>query len=367
MRYMKEHGFDVIMVSSEGKEWADIIRNEGCARHIIHMTRRITPLQDLVSLWRLFRYFKRERPEIVHTHTPKAGLLGMLAAKMAGIPVRVHTVAGLRFMTAGGFKRSLLISMERLTSHTATRVWPNSFSLLEYIRQNKLSPGNKLELIGRGSSNGIDLGRFSREALQPGKLEIIKQRIHFDESLMYLLCAGRIVRDKGIEELAKAFVKCFEKNNKLRLLLAGSFEDHLDPVSAETQKILHNHPGVILAGWSDEVEYYMSFAFALIHPSHREGFPNVLLQAGAMLCPVICSRIEGNVDIVEDEKTGLLFQAKNENALYQRLQDALDHPEWVRNCTISLREKIEQYYSQQVVHSLMKDKYMELLKEGHKK
>ncbi|MES1217580.1 MAG: glycosyltransferase family 4 protein [Bacteroidota bacterium] len=364
MRYMKEHGFDVMMVSSEGKEWPGIINNEGCDHHVIHMTRKMTPFADLVSLWKLYRFFKKQKPDIVHSHTPKAGLLSMLAAKFAGVKLRIHTIAGLRFMTSSGVTRKILVSMEKLTASSATNVWPNSFSLLNYITENKLVSPSKLEVIGLGSSNGINLSRFSPAALQPEKLQKIKDQVKYDERFVYLLCAGRIVKDKGIDELVKAFSRSFEKNNHLRLVLVGPFEDDLDPVSREAREILNTHPAIILTGWSDDVEYYMHLSTALLHPSYREGFPNVLLQAGAMLCPVICSRIEGNVDIVDHLKTGLLFESRNEEELYQQLQYALSNPAVMKQYARNLRSKIEQYFDQPVVHDQIRRRYHELLADS---
>jgi glycosyltransferase involved in cell wall biosynthesis len=288
----------------------------------------------------------------------------MLAAKFAGVKLRIHTIAGLRFVTADGFTRKLLVSMEKLTASLATHVWPNSFSLLNYIQENKLVSPDKLELIGLGSSNGINLLRFSPDALQLEKLQKIKEQIHYDEKLVYLLCVGRIVKDKGIDELVKAFRRSYEKNKNLRLILVGPFEDDLDPVSNEAREVLNTHPAIILTGWSDDVEYFMQFSFALLHPSYREGFPNVLLQAGAMFCPVICSRIDGNVDIAEQKKTGLLFEPRNEEELYQQLEYAFANPNLIKQYARNLRIKVEQYFDQPVVHDQIRRKYLELLAES---
>lgn len=361
MRYMREHGFDVTMVSSEGKEWPGILENEGCDYRIIHMTRKITPFADLVSLLKLYRFFRRERPDIVHSHTPKAGLLAMLASKMARVPFRIHTIAGLRFVTSTGLTRKILTKMEMLTGSSATHVWPNSFSLLEYIKAHRLVNERKLEVIGLGSSNGIDLARFSTGSLKADKLRQIQSSIHFDPQFTYLLCVGRIVKDKGIEELVKAFADAYAINHSLRLILVGPFEDELDPVDAATRKILTSHPAILLTGWSDDVEYFMHFSSLLIHPSYREGFPNVLLQAGAMLCPVICSRIDGNIDIVDDEKTGLLFRAGDSADLSGRLGFALSNPGIMKQYARNLRNKVEQYFDQPVVHDQIRRKYLELL------
>ena len=361
MKYMQENGFEVVMVSSDGKELGDVKANEGCRHHIIPMTRRMTPFADVRCLWLLYRFFKKEKPAIVHSHTPKAGLLSMLAAKLAGVKIRIHTIAGLRFVTTKGFSRRVLIFMEKLTGKAATHVWPNSFSLEEYIKENKLVSPAKLEVIGWGSSNGIKLSRYSPAAIEEEKLQDTKKPIQYDSSLIYFLSVGRIVHDKGMDELLNAFVRLYSINPAVRLLLVGAFEDEVDPVSEKTRQLINSHPAVIMAGWSDAVEYFMPLSFALVHPSHREGFPNVLLQAGAMGCPVICSRIDGNIDIVKHQQTGLIFEVKNEDELYSQLKYALENPAILHQYATTLRQQIEQYFDQPIVHSLLHKKYMELL------
>ncbi|HEX2845636.1 MAG TPA: glycosyltransferase family 4 protein [Chitinophagaceae bacterium] len=369
MRFMKQHGFDVIMISSDGPEKEDVVKNEGCSHQVINMTRKITPFADLRSLWKLYRVLKKEKPDIVHSHTPKAGLLAMLAARMAGIKVRVHTVAGLRFMTTTGLTRKLLVAMEKLTMRSATDIWPNSFSLRDYMISNKLARPSRLEVVGMGSSNGIDLERFHDDVLKKEEIERVKKLIQYDEQHTYLLTVGRIVHDKGIDELVKAFNEVYKKNNHLRLLLVGTFEDELDPVTPESRALLQSHPGIILAGWNEGVEYFMHIADMLIHPSHREGFPNVLLQAGAMKCPIICSRIEGNVDIVEHEKTGLIFETKNAAQLQQKIEQALADPRGMRQYADQLLQKVKAHFSQPAVHGYLLEKYNYLLDQrtAHKK
>ena len=362
-RYMQENGFEVIVISSYGPEREEIMRNEGCRHQIIPMTRKITPLADLRSLWKLYRFFRKEKPDIVHSHTPKAGLIAMLAARMAGVKVRIHTIAGLRFMTTTGNFRKMLVAMEKLTAQSATHVWPNSHSLLTYINQVKLVKPRKLGLIGSGSSNGINLDRYNVAALRQDKLNGAKQKIRYDASNTYFLAVGRIVHDKGIDELLKAFVQVHAADDRTRLVLLGAFEDEMDPVSDESRQLLKTHPAIIHVGWSEEVEYYMHLSFALVHASYREGFPNVLLQAGAMECPVICSRIEGNVDLVEHEKTGLLFEVRNEKELQERMEFALAHPAVMKTYAENLRKKVEDLFDQRVIWQHLHQRYRELLGE----
>lgn len=361
MRYMRENGFDVLMVSSDGKEWPDLLSNEGCRHQVIPMTRQITPFRDLVSLYRLYRLFRKERPDIVHSHTPKAGLLAMLAAKLAGVKIRIHTIAGLRFMTAKGFKRRLLVFMEKLTAKAAHHVWPNSFSLLNYIRTHRLVSEPKLQVIGYGSSNGVDLNRYSPAVLDPQKLERVKKQIGYQPQYRYLLNMGRIVKDKGVAEVLQAFSVVYEKDPMLRLIVLGAFEDELDPISDEARKILETHPGIIHIDWSDEVEYFMQLAHLLVHASYREGFPNTLLQAGAMNCPILCTAIEGSVDIVTDKETGLLCRPCDTKDLLEKLQYALQAEAEMKAYANALRKKIEEKFSQPFLYAAMHRRYTELL------
>ncbi|MET0636023.1 MAG: glycosyltransferase family 4 protein [Chitinophagaceae bacterium] len=364
MRYMSEQGFEVVMVSSDGPEREHVIVNEKCPHVVIPMTRSITPLQDIRSLVALYRLFKKEKPDIVHSHTPKAGLLSMVAAKMAGINVRIHTIAGLRFQTTSGLTRRVLVGMEKLTAASATHVWPNSESLIAYIRQHRLVAESKLAVIAKGSSNGIDLTRFNRESLSSDGIERAKAIAGYEPGLIYLLVVGRLVKDKGISELAVAFETLARKEPKLRLLLIGGMEEKLDPLDPHTLNIINTNPAIIVAGWRNDVENYMAFASMLVHPSYREGFPNVILQAGALGLPVICSRIEGNIDLVTDKETGMLFEAKNVLSLEHCLTYAILHPEEINVFASQLSQKVKNYYNRSFIHESIKNKYLAILNAG---
>ena len=362
MKFMRENGFEVLMVSADGPEREAVIQREGCPHTIVPMTRAITPFADLRSLWRMYRLFKKEKPDIVHSHTPKAGLIAMLAARMAGVKTRVHTIAGLRFMTSTGLTRKILVRMEKFTASCATNVWPNSRSLKKYVLDNRLAKPSKVEVIAEGSSNGIDLSEFNEAVIRFEKLEEVKGKFHYDPSLFYFVSVGRIVKDKGMEELVNAFDRVYREHNNVRLLLLGDFEDKLDPVDEATRKILMEHPAILKMGWTKDVVYYLYLANALVHPSYREGFPNVLLQAGAMNCPVICSRITGNIDIVDDEVTGLVCDVKDAGSLYDKMKFALDNPGRMKEYAAALYEKVVKHFDQRVVHSALLRRYQDLLK-----
>ena len=169
------------------------------------------------------------------------------------------------------------------------------------------------------------------------------------------------VADKGIAELANVFQKLYTENSSLRLVLVGEFEEHLDPLDAATMNLIKTHPGIILAGWHDEVEYFLHIADVLVHASYREGFPNVLLQAGAMKCPIVCSRIPGNIDIVDHDETGLIFTVRDEQDLELRLREAISSRDKMKRMAESLRIKIEQNFDTKQVRRFLEEKYKAIL------
>ncbi len=323
MNYMSTSGYDVIMISAEGKELTEVLQQEKCRHLIVPMTRKITPIQDLKCLFQLIKIFIKEKPDIVHSHTPKAGLLGMLAARICGVKTRIHTVAGLPLMVEHGAKFTLLKYIEKLTYCCASTIWPNSPSLKKYILEQKLTRPEKINIIGKGSSNGINLQRYNPQILDPRKLAEIKESIHYNSSYNYLLFTGRLVKDKGIIELVDAFTRLQKSHTRLKLLLLGDFESGLDPLPQHTMENIQQNPDVIHVGWTNDVEYYMQLATTFVFPSHREGFPNVLLQAGAMKLPIICSSICGNIDIVQNHQTGLLFNTRNVQSLAEKIEYSL--------------------------------------------
>lgn len=361
MEFMSQNGFDVLMISADGKELDEVIQTEKCPHIMVPMTRKITPLQDLKCLVQLVRIFRKEKPDIVHTHTPKAGLLGMLAAKICGIKLRIHTVAGLPLMVETGFKYKLLMFIEKLTYSAANHVWPNSHSLMQFIRQHKMCPEKKLHVISKGSSNGINLNRFNVEALDKNILAEIQASINYDPANRYLLFVGRLVADKGIVELINVFVKCIKVFPDLRLILTGDFEEHLDPLPEAIKQEIVQNESIIHIKWTPKPEYFMALSQYFIFPSHREGLPNVLLQAGAMRLPVICSSIPGNVDIVEDGSTGLIFESRNEDSMYEKLTYAFKNKIEVEHMAQKLHSNLHAYYKRESFWLAMKEKYNQLL------
>lgn len=363
MKFMKEKGWEVLMVSADGREINEVVRKEGVEHTVIPFTRKITPFKDLYCLWVLFWLFKKEKPDIVHSHTPKAGLLSMLAAKLAGVKTRIHTVAGMPYMVAEKNKKKLLIAMEKLTYRWATEVWPNSKSLYDFILSEKLVDESKVKIIGYGSSNGIDLSKFNRDTLSENHLIAATIRITPSENDFLVLAIGRLVKDKGIEELVNAFLSSrLVKYGKLVLL--GSFEQELNPIDDEIVRKIQDHPRIVQIEWTDHVSHYLAMADLLVHASHREGFPNVLLEAGAMQVPVICSDIIGNIDIVTHRQTGLVFPVKNTEILKEALEFAFVKRDYMQSLADNLYEEVIEKYPRDKMHALILDNYQRLLEKS---
>jgi glycosyltransferase involved in cell wall biosynthesis len=360
MKYMKEQGWEVIMVSAEGRELDQVSRNEGVRHVVIPFTRKITPLDDIKCIWQLIKLFNTEKPDIVHTHTPKAGLLGMIAANLAGVKIRIHTLAGIPAMAAEGGKKSLLETVEKWTYSNATEVWPNSQGLRKFVVKNGLCAESKLRVIGKGSTNGVDLEKFSREALKENHLVAATMRILPGEDEFIILAVGRLVKDKGIEELVSAFLNS-KIVNRSKLVLLGAFEQDLNPLSPETIATIQDHPKIVQIDWSDHVSHYLALADVLVHPSHREGFPNVLLEAGAMHVPVICSDIIGNSDIVTQQKTGLMFPAKDAVALKEALEFAFVKRDRMAQYAMNLYGEIVANYDRRIIQKEIHSNYQRLL------
>ncbi|MFD2203020.1 glycosyltransferase family 4 protein [Shivajiella indica] len=363
MKFMKDAGWEVLMVSADGREINEVVRKEGVEHQIIPFTRKITPFRDLYCLWLLYWLFKREKPDIVHSHTPKAGLLSMIAAKLAGVKIRIHTVAGMPYMVAEKNKKKLLIAMEKLTYRWATEVWPNSKSLYDFMLSEQLVDESKVKMIGFGSSNGIDLAKFTRDALSENHLIAATIRITPSENDYLILAIGRLVKDKGIEELVNAFLSSRIVNYG-KLVLLGSFEQELNPIDDEIVRKIQDHPRIVQIEWTDHVPHYLAMADLLVHASHREGFPNVLLEAGAMQVPVICSDIIGNIDVVTHRRTGLVFPVKNTEILKEALEFAYVKRDYMQSLADNLYQEVIEKYPREKMHRLILENYGRLLEKS---
>ena len=365
LRFMASNGFDVKGVSSEGEELREVHENEGIAVEAITMSRKITPFQDLKSLWEMWNFLRKEKPQIVHTHTPKAGIIGMLAARLAGVPHRLHTVAGLPLMEATGTKRKILNFVEKLTYSSATRVYPNSKGLYDFILQNNFTQSNKLKIIANGSSNGIDTTFFSPEQVSETERVTLREKLNIQPNDFVFVFVGRIVSDKGINELIKAFSQLQAAGNNepvgIKLLLVGGLENDLDPLNPETLAEINQNKDIISVGFQQDVRSFFAIADALVFPSYREGFPNVVMQAGAMGLPSIVSDINGCNEIIIEGENGLIIPPKNVEKLKEKMLTLAKDKNLYTKLKGNSRRMIENRYEQSVVWNALLEEYEGLL------
>ena len=345
MSYMKSH-FEVLAISSPGKLLEEVGIKEGVPVTAVKMTRKITPIQDLISVYMLYMIFKKKRPHIVHTHTPKAGIVGSLAAYLAGVPIRLHTVAGLPLLESRGLKRILLNLVEKLTYACSTHVYPNSYVLKEIILKNRFTQPNKLKVIANGSSNGIDTSHFNPNLFSLEEKNHLKKKLEIQKDDFVFIFVGRIVKDKGLSELVGAFNEISIVNKNVKLLLVGPKEKDLDPLSKQTQKLIEDNKQIVYLGYKKDVRPYFAVSNVLVFPSYREGFPNVVMQAGAMGLPSIVSDINGCNEIIVDKKNGMIIPVKNTEALFLSMDSILKNEklrnELIKNSRLMIQNRFEQ-------------------------
>lgn len=362
LSYMNQF-YDVIGVSSKDRLLAEVTEIEGIRTEGIDMTRKITPFKDLRAVWQLYVFFRKEKPAIVHTHTPKAGTLGLLAALFAGVPNRLHTIAGLPLMEATGKKRMLLNAVEKITYACATKVYPNSKGLDEFVKKEKFTKSSKLKVIGEGSSNGVNVSHFNPALISENDRVDLKKSLNIAEDETILIYLGRIVNDKGIHELVDAFVSIAAKFPKVTLIIAGTPEKELDPIKPKTDELLNTHPKIKLVGWIEDVRPYLAISDVMVFPSYREGFPNVVMQAGAMGIPVIASNINGSNEIIISGENGVIVPVKNTELLEKAIADFIV-AEPKPYSSEKYRKMIIDRYDQKLIWQLLHNEYEALLKNS---
>ena len=355
LKFMKSY-FDVLGVSSDGPYIDNVRENEGVKIETVEMTRKISPIKDLKAVWSLYKIFKKEKPLIVHTHTPKAGTTGMLAAKLAGVPYRLHTIAGLPLLEVTGKKRTLLDLVEKATYACATNIYPNSFELKEIILKNKYTSPEKLKVIGNGSSNGIDTKHFDPELFPKENLNDLKRELNITESNFVFVFIGRLVGDKGINEMIEAFEQLPPTLNA-KLILVGPFEAELDPLKPVTLKAIQENTNIISCGFQKDVRPYFAISDVLLFPSYREGFPNVVMQAGAMGLASIVSNINGCNEIIVEGENGLIIPVKSSGALLEAMMKLVNNEPLFQKLKSNSRRMIVERYDQQLVWEAILNEY----------
>ena len=361
LRYLNQF-YDVTAISGAGKDMDEVQNREQVKTQVIEMAREISPFQDLMALYRLYCYFKKEKPDIIHSITPKAGLLSMLAGKFAGVPIRIHTFTGLIFPSKKGIFKTVLIGMDRLLAGCATHIYPEGEGVKEDLIKYRITQ-KPLKMIANGNVNGIDTAYFNRNEISTNILENLKADLGIEENDFVFIFVGRLVRDKGINELIAAFSNLnldlnLDLNLKLKLLLVGPLEAELDPLLPQTLQEIATNPNIISVGFQKDVRSYFLLSDALVFPSYREGFPNVVLQSLALQVPAIVTDINGSNEIITDGKNGLIVPPKNASELQKAMERLLTDRELHENLSAYSQQSILRFEQKLVWEALLAEYQM---------
>ena len=363
LQFFQDRGFDVTVLCPERRkdEW-EVARPKGVSIIEVPMERKIAPWRDVQSLMRLWRHMRRLRPTVTNVGTPKAGLLGGLAAWLNRVPCRFYTLHGLRFETTKGLKRWILVYAERLACRFSHRVVCVSHSVRKRAIASGLTSAERMVVFGSGSCNGVDASHFAATPQIVRRAAQLRHQLGIPLGAPVVLFVGRLTCDKGIPELIKAFSQLVVRFPELRLLLAGCFEDG-DPLPSDTRTYLETHPHVILAGAVSDTAPYYAAADVLVLPSHREGLPTVVLEAQAAGVPVVGASATGVVDVVAEGQTGLLFPVGDVPALAEAIARLITDGALAIKLGLAGQKQVQQKFRQEQIWQALHHEYLEVLQK----
>ncbi len=356
VRALRDAGFKVSLLSSSGELLEQTARTEQVDVFVIPMKRGISLFRDVVALIGICRLLLRLRPDIVEFSTPKAGLLGSVAACLCGIPVRVYFLRGLKLETARGFRRVLLLWAEKAASGSANLVVCNSRSLRRQTLAMNIAPASKVVLLGEGSSNGVNLARFA-----PGHCDIRKDLgIPVDAPVIGF--SGRLTGDKGLPELLEAFAAILRRASDAYLLLVGWFDAAEDSLDCRVRARVEGHPRIVCTGFVEDTAPYYRAMDLMVLPSWREGFPNAVLEAAASGIPVITTHCTGACDAVIPEVTGLLVPAGSPEMICDAVLSLLGDKNRCKQMAVDARAWVRKNFEDKRILGLVVAFYMNLLR-----
>lgn len=359
-RYLSNF-YDIELITSESQSIEQICTYENVSVTLVDFTRQINPIKDLKVLMTLWSHFRRTKPDMVYSITPKAGLLGMISAWLARVPVRLHLIVGLAYFGSVGKRRFLLKSIERITCFFATNLYANSLNLPNIIAKELTS--KKINVIGYGSVNGVNT-EFFKDTMTSKEKSAFRNRFGINDEDSLLLFTGRIVGDKGVNELVKAFDLLSKKHPRIHLLMVGDYEHHLDPIKPETYDLIQNNSRIHTVSFQSDVHPYFCIADLLILPSYREGLPNVLIEGGSCGLPLIATNINGCNEVIIEGENGLLIPPKNANALENSIETLLTNTILYKKLKTNARTSILRRYDQALYWEKLHNELDSLLNES---
>ena len=353
---MRAMGYEMIAVTSPGSNLDELREKEGIHCVEVPMERHISIVRDIKSLIRMIGVFRKEKPQVVHSMTPKAGMICMVAAWLTRVPVRIHTFTGLLWPTATGLKRRILMMTDWLTCACATHVIPEGQGVLNDLKNGGITK-KPMKVLGYGNVRGVDMEFWNEKNADADKMEPIK-----DTDKFTFLFVGRIVRDKGINELVEAFMRVREGRN-VRLLLVGQYEDNLDPVSEETRMRIEKCEDIVYAGpqYGRDLLAYYAVSDSFVFPSYREGFPNTVLEAGAMGLPSIVTDINGSREIIKDGKNGMIIPPRSVETLAEAMLRMVEDKTMRKQMAENAREMIVSRFEKNFVQKCQIEFYKKVM------
>jgi glycosyltransferase involved in cell wall biosynthesis len=347
--------YEVIAVSGYDKHLENVKDREGVKIVDVSFKRNISIFHDVVSLIRLYIFFLKERPVIVHSITPKAGLISMLAAKFAFVPIRLHTFTGLIFPSRAGILRQVLFFCDKIICWAATDVYPEGQGVKNDLIKNNVT-SKPLKVISNGNVNGIDTSYFSQDLFVEKDRILMREKLSINAEDFVFLFVGRFVREKGINELIRAFNEIGVKYNNAKLLIVGSNEFSDDQLDKDVLTLIYSSCNVVKVDFQEDVRPYYLVSDCLVLPSYREGFPNVLLQAGAMGLPSIVTDVNGSNEIIQNGLNGIIVPCKDQSALKTAMIKLYLDKEFILKLSAESRRMItSRYEHSQVLHSLRQE------------
>lgn len=349
--------YEVVALSSPGPEIPIIEKREGVRTIKVPMERHISIVKDINALIKMIGVFRKEKPTMVHSMTPKAGLLCMIAGWMTHVPVRIHTFTGLVWPTETGLKRMILMLTDKLTCACATHIIPEGEGVKNDLIAGKITK-KPLKVLGYGNVKGIDMDKCSRRP----EVMNIAEKLRKEDCFTFLY-VGRVVRDKGINELCSAFEKIHNDYPESRLILVGPYEDALDPISENSRKIISESEAIETVGAKsgDDLFAYYAASDCFVMPSYREGFPNTVLEAGAMSLPSIVTDINGSREIIIEGENGLIVPSHDSNALFEAMLQMMNDKDAREKMASNARKMIADRFEQGFVRKCLYDFYDEIL------
>ena len=348
--------FDVCALSSEKENLMLFADEEGIKWQYVPMKREISLWVDIICFFHFIWIFVKERPYVVHGNTPKASLLSMVAAWLTGRPIRIYMCHGLRYQGTQGYIRKLLMIMEKISCMCATNVFCVSKGVADVIVAEGLCKKSKIQVVGYGSAGGIDLAKFSPDTV----ISSVRSELYIPEDAFVFVFVGRIVKDKGVNELVSAFEKLCQNNTNTHLILVGPLETKQNPIDVSTLNLIESNSNIHAVGMQKDVRPYLKASNAFVLPSYREGFGMVLIEAGAMGLPCISTNITGCNEIIVSGENGTLVEPKNSDALYFEMNYWLKHQDFVCRMSSNARRMVKERFECHQVWQRYYDEYVRL-------